>query len=197
MSDSNHVDFEQGREPRFKALIPFFVFAAFYLGLSLWANDFYKVPMPAAFLVASATALLLNRRQSLSSKVDLFAHGMGNVNIMLMCLIFILAGAFATVAKGMGAVDAAVLIARNLIPPGFMLVGMFLVSCFISLAIGTSCGTIAALTPIAAGLVGPMEISPELMIGAVIGGGDVRRQYVHDFRYDDCRDAHAGRFHAG
>ena len=160
----------QVREPRFKALIPFIVFLVFYLGLSVWANDFYCVPMPVAFVVASATAFCLNRKQSLSDKVEVFARGMGEPNIMVMCLIFILAGAFASTAKAMGAVDATVLIARNLIPEQFLLAGFFLVSCFISLAIGTSCGTIAALTPIAVGLVGGMGISPVLMIGAVIGG---------------------------
>ena len=152
------------------ALLPFLVFLVFYLGLSLWAHDFYKVPMPIAFVVASAAALFLNLRRPLSDKVDTYAAGMGDANIMIMCLIFILAGAFATIAKGMGAVNAAVEIAQALIPPNLMLAGFFLISCFISLAIGTSCGTIAALTPIAVGLVEAMKIEPGLMIAAVVGG---------------------------
>ncbi|MBO5762716.1 MAG: Na+/H+ antiporter NhaC family protein, partial [Lentisphaeria bacterium] len=152
------------------ALIPFLIFVIFYLGLSLLAKDFYKVPMPVAFVVASAAALILNRKQSLMEKVEIFADGMGERNIMIMCLIFILAGSFAAVAKGMGAVDAAVALAQHLVPPNFMLAGIFLISCFISLAIGTSCGTIAALTPIAAGLVAPMGIAPEVMLSAVVGG---------------------------
>ncbi len=152
------------------ALLPFLVFLVFYLGLSLWAHDFYKVPMPIAFVVASAAALFLNLRRSLSDKVDTYAAGMGDPNIMIMCLIFILAGAFATIAKGMGAVNAAVEIAQALIPSNLMLAGFFLIACFISLAIGTSCGTIAALTPIAVGLVEPMQINPGLMIAAVVGG---------------------------
>lgn len=158
------------RTPRFAALLPFFVFLVFYLGLSIWAKDFYRVPMPAAFIVAAASAMLLDHKRSLSSKVEIFAQGMGDSNIMIMCLIFILAGAFAAVAKAAGAVDAAVLIARHWIPDNLLLAGFFLVSCFISLAIGTSCGTIAALTPIAAGLVTSMNISPALMIGSVVGG---------------------------
>lgn len=168
MNSNTIANFE--REPRFKALIPFFVFLVFYLGLSLWANDFYSVPMPVAFLVASASAFLLNRKQKLADKVEVFAGGMGDNNIMIMCLIFILAGAFAATAKAMGAVDATVLIARHLIPEQLILTGFFLISCFISLAIGTSCGTIAALTPIAAGLITAMDFPPELMLGAVIGG---------------------------
>ena len=158
------------REPKFSALVPFVVFMIFYLGLSTWAKDFYFVPMPVAFIVASATAFLLNRKQKFEEKVDIYAHGMGETNIMIMCLIFILAGAFGTVAKAMGAVDATVLIARHLIPSEFIIAGFFLISCFISLAIGTSCGTIAALTPIAVGLINALSIQPALMLGAVIGG---------------------------
>lgn len=163
-------DTEKVREARFGALVPFIVFMVFYLGLSLLAHDFYKVPMPLAFLVASAVSMLLDHKEKLSNKVEVYAHGMGEANIMLMCLIFILSGAFATIAKGMGAVDAAVVIARNLVPVKLMVIGMFLVSCFISIAIGTSCGTIAALTPIAVGLVAPLDIKPTIMIGAVVGG---------------------------
>ena len=109
------------REPRFKALIPFFVFLFFYLGLSIWAKDFYSVPMPIAFMLASASAMLLDRKRSIAEKTEVFARGMGESNIMIMCLIFILAGAFATVAKAMGAVDATVLISRTLIPESLIL----------------------------------------------------------------------------
>ncbi|MBQ7732123.1 MAG: Na+/H+ antiporter NhaC family protein [Lentisphaeria bacterium] len=158
------------RAPRFRALIPFFVFVVFYLGLSIWAHDFYKVPMPTAFLVASAAALILDHKRPLSEKVEIYARGMGEPNIMIMCLIFILAGAFASTAKGMGAVDGAVTIARAVVPDSLMLLGMFLVSSFISLAVGTSCGTIAALTPIAAGLAGGLSISPAILLGAIVGG---------------------------
>ena len=159
------------RGPRFRALIPFFVFLVFYLGISIWKNDFYFVPMPVAFLIASAAAALIqDHKQNLNDKIEIYARGMGDSNIMIMCLIFILAGAFGSIAKAMGAVDATVLVARHFIPESLILPGFFLVSCFISLAIGTSCGTIAALTPIAVGLVGTMGVSSALMIGTVIGG---------------------------
>ena len=157
-------------KPSALALVPFLVFAVFYVGLSVWANDFYKVPMPIAFILASATALVMNRRTRLDAKIDTYASGMGETNIMIMCLIFILAGAFATIAKGSGAVDAAVTIAQSLIPPRLMLAGVFLVSCLISVAIGTSCGTIAAVTPIALGFSSSLNLSPALLIGAVVGG---------------------------
>ena len=156
--------------PNFFALIPFVIFVIFYAGLSIWAQDFYKVPMPIAFLLASATAFFLNKKASINEKIDVYVAGMGDKNIMLMCLIFILAGSFAAVAKAMGSVDAAVVITRSLIPDQFMLAGIFIVSALISLAIGTSCGTIAALTPIAVGLTSPMGIKPEMMLGSVIGG---------------------------
>lgn len=152
------------------ALIPFLVFAVFYVGLSVWAKDFYKVPMTIAFLIASAVALAMGRKRSLESRVETYAHGMGEANIMIMCLIFILAGAFATIAKGCGAVDAAVTIAQSLIPSRLMLAGVFLISCLISLAVGTSCGTIAAVAPIALGFAEPLNLSSALLLGAVVGG---------------------------
>lgn len=161
---------EMIRNGSFTALIPFIVFLLFYLGLSIWAKDFYKVPMPVAFLVASASAFLLKRKVSLAEKMEIYAKGMGESNIMIMCLIFILAGAFAATAKAAGAVDAAVLISRHFIPDALILPEMFFLSCFISLAIGTSCGTIAALTPIAVGMISSLSMDPALMLGAVIGG---------------------------
>ncbi len=152
------------------ALLPFLVFAVFYLGLSLWTGDFYRVPMTVAFLVASAVAICMHPPRLLERNVGIFARGMGNENIMIMCLIFILAGAFAAAAQEMGAVDATVKIAGSLIPPSLILPGIFIVSCFISLAVGTSCGTIAAMTPIAISMTGKLGITPEIMLGCVIGG---------------------------
>ena len=157
-------------KPNGWALLPFLVFAIFYMGLSVWAKDFYRISMPVAFLVASASAMFFNRRKPLEEKIDLYAFGMGETNIMIMCLIFILAGAFATVAKGSGAVDAAVAIAQAVVPVKLMVAGVFLVSCIISTAIGTSCGTIAAVAPIALGFAGPLQLPPALLLGAVIGG---------------------------
>ena len=163
-------------KPNAFALLPFLVFAVFYVGFSLYAKHlgvdmpFYKVSMPVAFVVASAFALCFNRKKKLDAKVESYAKGMGEANIMIMCLIFILAGAFATVAKGSGAVDAAVEIAQSLVPAKLMVAGVFFISCIISLAIGTSCGTIAAVTPIALGFAGPLHLSPALLMGATIGG---------------------------
>ena len=147
-------DFSVNREPRARALIPFAVFLVFYLGLSIVSGDFYKVPMPVAFLVASATSLFLSHKASLRSKIELFAHGMGNVDIMVMCLIFILAGAFAGTAKAMGAVDATVHLAMAILPSDLL----------------AAVGTIVALAPIAVGLTANLDLSAGLCLGAVVGG---------------------------
>lgn len=151
------------------SLVPFIIFAVFYLGLSLVSGDFYRVPMIIAFLVASAAAFALHPKK-LDESLNVFTRGMGDANIMMMCLIFVLAGAFAAVAKAAGAVDSAVAISRYFIPASLILPGMFVVSCFISLAIGTSCGTIAAVTPIAVTITGQLGIPTELMLGCVVGG---------------------------
>ncbi|MGN0853240.1 MAG: Na+/H+ antiporter NhaC family protein [Kiritimatiellia bacterium] len=165
-----HANAAQAGRTNGFTLIPFLVFAVFYVGLSVWAQDFYKVPMTIAFLVASSVALAMGRTRPLDARIETYARGMGEANIMVMCLIFILAGAFATVAKGCGAVDAAVTIAQALIPSRLMLAGVFLISCLISLAVGTSCGTIAAVAPIALGFAEPLDLPAALLLGAVVGG---------------------------
>lgn len=161
---------EQWRESSFKALIPFLVFILFYFGFSILTRDFSKVPMTVAFIISSAVALILNHKEKLNKKIEIFALGMGNKDIMIMCLVFILAGAFAMTAKTIGGVDSAVLIAQHFIPPNFMLSGLFVVSALISLSIGTSCGTIATLVPIAVSISQTFGFSPSLVIGATVGG---------------------------
>ena len=160
----------ESSKPNALALLPFFVFAIFYAGLSIWAGDFYRVPMIVAFLTASAVAVGMNRKRPLSERIDIYSFGMGETNIMMMCLIFILSGAFATVAKGSGAVDAAVALAQSLVPSKIMVAGVFVISSVISLAIGTSCGTIAAVSPIALGFAAPLGLSPAFLLGAVVSG---------------------------
>lgn len=152
-----------------KALSPLFVFLVLYLVTSIVAQDFYKVPIAVAFLVSSAYALL-TVRGTMNERIKVFAQGAGNPTMVLMLAIFILAGAFAASAKTMGAVDATVNVALRYLPEQFILPGIFLASCFISLSIGTSCGTIAALTPLAVGIAQKSGISMPLMVGLVVGG---------------------------
>lgn len=165
----NH-EIEQWRESSFKALIPFIVFVLFYFGFSLWTRDFSKVPMSVAFIISSAVALTLNHKEKLGKKIELFALGMGNKDIMIMCLIFILSGAFASIAQATGGVSAAVTIAEHLIPAKFMVLGLFIISALISLSIGTSCGTIAAIVPIAVTISQTFNINPSFVLGATVGG---------------------------
>ena len=167
MTSQEHV---QWRESSFKAIIPFIVFVLFYFGFSLWTKDFSKVPMTVAFIISSATALILNHKEKLSKKIELFALGMGNKDIMIMCLIFILAGAFTATAKAVGGVDSAVMIAQHFIPSQFMVLGLFVISALISLAIGTSCGTIAAIVPIAVTISQTLGFNPAILLGATVGG---------------------------
>ena len=167
MTNQEH---EQWRESSFKAIIPFIVFVLFYFGFSLWTRDFSKVPMTVAFIISSATALILNHKEKLSKKIELFALGMGNKDIMIMCLIFILAGAFTATAKAVGGVDSAVMIAQHFIPSQFMVLGLFVISALISLAIGTSCGTIAAIIPIAVTIAQALGFNPAILLGATVGG---------------------------
>ncbi|MBR1908711.1 Na+/H+ antiporter NhaC family protein [bacterium] len=160
----------QWRGASFKALIPFIVFIIFYFGFSLWTRDFSKVPMTVAFIISSAVALILNHKEKLNKKIEIFALGMGNKDIMIMCLIFILAGAFAATAQCVGGVEAAVNIAQHFIPARFMVLGLFVISSLISLSIGTSCGTIAAIVPIAVSISQNFGIHPSLVLGATVGG---------------------------
>ena len=152
-----------------KALSPLFVFLILYLVTSIIAQDFYKVPIAVAFLVSSVYALL-TVKGSMNERIKIFSKGAGNPTMVLMLAIFILAGAFAASAKTMGAVDSTVNFALKYLPEQFILPGIFLASCFISLSIGTSCGTIAALTPLAVGIAQQSGISVPLMVGLVVGG---------------------------
>lgn len=152
-----------------RSLSPLFVFLLLYLATSVIARDFYKVPITVAFLVSSIYAFC-TLKGSVNKRVGVFAKGAGNSAMVLMLLIFILAGAFAECAKSVGAVDATVNAVLRLLPGSLILPGIFLASCFISLSIGTSCGTIAALTPVAVGIAAHEGISMPLMVGLVVGG---------------------------
>ena len=152
-----------------KALSPLFVFLILYLATSIIAQDFYAVPIAVAFLFSSIYALL-TLKGTMTERIKIFAKGSGNSTMVLMLAIFILAGAFAASAKTMGAVDATVNLALKYLPEQTILPGIFLASCFISLSIGTSCGTIAALTPLAVGIAQQSGISTPLMVGLVVGG---------------------------
>lgn len=157
-------------KPNGWALMPLVVFLCLYLVTSLIVNDFYKVPITVAFLVASVYAVATTKGLSLNDRILQYSSGAANKNIMLMLWIFILAGVFAQSAKAMGAIDATVNLTLLLLPDNLLLAGIFLASCFISLSIGTSVGTIVALTPVAAGIAMKTDVSLPFMTALVIGG---------------------------
>lgn len=152
------------------ALSPLAVFLVFYLFLSLVANDFYSVPITVAFLAASLYAVAIVRGTTLEKRTTIFSEGASSPNLLMMIWIFILAGAFASSAKAMGAIQSTVNLCLLLLPPQLLLAGLFLASCFISLSVGTSVGTIVALVPIASGIAQGTDASLPLVVGAVVGG---------------------------
>ena len=152
------------------ALSPLFVFITFYLLTSIVAGDFYKIPITVAFMVSSIYAIAALRGKPLKQRIDLFSHGAATEQMMLMIWIFVLAGAFAHAAKAMGCIDATVNLTLSLLPPQMILAGMFLAACFVSISIGTSVGTIAALVPIAAGVANETNTDLSLMTAIIVGG---------------------------
>ena len=151
------------------SLSPLLLFLVLYLATSLIAGDFYKVPISVAFLVSAVYAIAISPG-SLADRIETFSKGAGSTQMMLMLWIFILAGAFAGSARAMGAVDATVSLTLSALPASLLLPSVFLASCFISLAIGTSCGTIAALTPVAVGIAQQTGTDLPLMCAIVVGG---------------------------
>ena len=152
------------------ALFPLLVFLVVYVGLSIIAGDMYAVSVIIPFSAAAFTAILMNRKESLNEKIEIFCSGAGDSNVILMILIFILAGAFAQVAKDMGAVDSTVNLGLSILPSNLLVVGLFIISCFIALSVGTSMGTIVALVPIAVGIADKTGVVLALSVGAVVGG---------------------------
>jgi len=161
--------------PSALALTPLLLFLALFFGAGLYYTfqgepmGFYQLRAPVAILPALALGAWLAHRRGAPASQTLLG-GMGEPNVMLMCLIFLLAGAFATVSKAIGAVDAVVALGLGALPPALILPGLFLVASFVSLAIGTSMGTLAAVVPIALGVADAAGLDRALVVGAVIGG---------------------------
>jgi len=151
------------------ALSPLVLFLALYVASSVAAGDFYMIPMSAVFALACIYAVAISKG-TLSERLEAFSKGAGNSNILMMIWIFILAGAFARVAKDMGAVEATVNLTLSVVPARMLFAGLFLTACFISMAVGTSVGTIVALAPIASGLAEAGGQSSAYMAAIIVGG---------------------------
>ena len=118
------------------AISPLIVFLAVYLTSSIIAQDFYKVPVSSAFIIASIYAMVISRGKSLEERINTFSQGAANKNILMMIWIFIMAGAFAATARHIGAIDATVNLTLKLLPGNLIYAGLFIAACFISLSIG-------------------------------------------------------------
>ena len=152
------------------ALSPLGVFIVLYLVTSIIAGDFYKVPITVAFMMTSIYAIIIHNGHPLKERINTFSKGAAAGQMMLMIWIFILAGAFAHSAKMMGSIDATVNLTLSSLPPQMLLAGLFIAACFISISIGTSVGTIVALTPISAGVAQQTGTDVALMTAVVVGG---------------------------
>ncbi|MGL4656381.1 MAG: Na+/H+ antiporter NhaC family protein [Sarcina sp.] len=158
------------KKGKFIGLLPLLVFVAIYLGSGIILNDFYAVSVLVPGVIAALVAIFINRKRSFDANLNLFCKGAGHSDIILMCFIFILAGSFAQVAKSMGAVESTVNLGLTVLPSSVLVAGIFVISAFIAISLGTSMGTIAAIVPIALGLSEKAGISLPLIVGAVVGG---------------------------
>lgn len=170
MKNSNNKSDIIGTRKGLLALSPVIVFLVFYLAVSIIIGDFYKIPISIAFIVASIWAIITTIGVPFVKRIEIFSKGAANENILYMIWIFILAGAFAALAKGIGAIDATVNITLNILPPEFIIPGIFFAACFISLSIGTSVGTVVALTPFAVQLAETTGDSVAFFVAVVLGG---------------------------
>lgn len=152
------------------ALMPLILLAVLMAMLGTIMGDFSKVPMTIVFLLTSIAALFTLRGYKIEERVRCFSHGAGSPDLLLMVWIFVLAGAFASSAKAMGAVSATVDLTMMCLPDSALLAGLFLASCIVSICIGTSVGTIVALVPMASELASRSGIVLPLMVAAVVGG---------------------------
>lgn len=157
------------------SLLPLLLFVGLFLGCGLYFQSqnveyaFYQLPGHVAILPALILAVWLHRAP-LTQSIDIIVKGAGNSNIITMCLIYLLAGAFASVATATGGVDAVVNAGLSVIPPQWILPGLFIIAALVSTAMGTSMGTIGALAPIAVGLANQADLNPAMVAGVLLSG---------------------------
>lgn len=152
------------------ALLPIAVFLIIFIGMGIATNDFYAMPAIVGFLIALVVAFLQNRELSFEQKFSVAAKNVGDENIIIMCLVFLAAGAFSGAVKAAGGVDSTVNLGLSLLPPSVAVVGLFIIGCFISISMGTSVGTITALTPIAVGISEITGFAMPICVASVASG---------------------------
>lgn len=161
---------EKEMKGRAIALLPIGIFLVIFLGSGIVTGDFYAMPAIVAFLIALAVAFVQNRELSFNEKISVIAKGVGDENIITMSLIFLCAGGFSGAVTAAGGVDSTVNFGLSILPSGIAVVGLFVIGCFISVSMGTSMGTIAALAPIAVGISEKTGYAMAICIGAVVCG---------------------------
>lgn len=166
MSDNNDI----GPRPSVKALLPLGVFFLLYILTYVFTGDLRNMPVSVAFVAASAIAIISSKGRNMMQRIEIFCRGSANNTIMFMIVIFILAGAFSGTANEMGAVEATVNMLLYFLPEEIVLASIFIAACFISISMGTSCGTIAALTSIAVGISARTGLDLPMLMGVVVGG---------------------------
>ncbi|HAR6428355.1 TPA: Na+/H+ antiporter NhaC family protein [Staphylococcus pseudintermedius] len=152
------------------ALIPLVVFISIFLGAGIITKDFTFMPLNVAAIIGVVVALMMNRRETFMSKVEVFARQAGHANIVLMMFIFLLAGAFSKTTEAMGGVTSIVNLGLSFIPQNFLIVGLFIICMFISISMGTSVGTVAAIAPVGFGISEATEIPAAFAMATVVGG---------------------------
>ncbi|RXG24150.1 Na+/H+ antiporter NhaC family protein [Leeuwenhoekiella marinoflava] len=157
------------RIPKFSALLPLFVFVATFLGVGIYQDDFYVLPAPVAVIVGIVVAFIMFR-QSISSKIATLLKGCGDDKILTMCLIYLLAGAFAALTDATGSVDAIVNMGLDYMAIQYIYVGIFVIAGFLSVSTGTSVGAIVALAPIVVGFAASSSADLAILCGALLGG---------------------------
>lgn len=157
-------------KPNGWALLPILVFLVLFLGTGIILNDFYTMPAVVGFLIALIVAFLQTKGKTFNEKLSIAAKGIGDDNIITMCLIFLAAGAFSGSITAAGGADSTVNLGLSLMPPGIAVIGLFVIGCFISISMGTSVGTITALTPIAVGIAEKTGFGMAICVGAVVSG---------------------------
>lgn len=161
---------EKNQKGNIAALLPIAVFLVVFLGSGIIAGDFYAMPAIVAFLIALCVAFLQNKSLSFNDKIAVISKGVGDENIITMSLIFLCAGGFSGAVTAAGGVESTVNLGLSILPSNFAVVGLFVIGCFISVSMGTSMGTIAALAPIAVGISEKTGFSMAICIGAVMCG---------------------------
>ena len=152
------------------ALLPIGVFLLIFIGAGILFRDFYSMPAIVGFLIALVVAFVQNRKVGFQEKVAIISKGIGDENIVTMCLIFLAAGAFSGAVRATGGVESTVNLGLSIIPPSVAVVGLFIIGCFISVSMGTSVGTITAMAPIGVGIAEKTGIGLPICMGAIVCG---------------------------